>query len=82
LENGDTKRRYLGYYLLNLIYEKVVLNFDMQLSKTYFEKFHAMYNIKRPFSQQNEKPNFENDDYKPLFDIAHRCAVNSIRSTA
>lgn len=69
-EDGDTKRRYLGYSLLNLIYEKVISNFDMQLSKTYHEKHHSMYNIKRPVQQPM---NSENNAYQPMFDIVHRC---------
>ncbi|CAO3613360.1 unnamed protein product [Mucor hiemalis] len=70
-EDGDTKRRYLGYTLLNLIYDRVISNFDMQISKVYFEKHHTMYNIKRPHQQPL---NSENSAYKPMFDMVHRCA--------
>ncbi|KAI9486642.1 MAG: hypothetical protein EXX96DRAFT_549881 [Benjaminiella poitrasii] len=72
LENGDTKRRYLGYYLLNLFYEKVILNFDLQLSKIYFEKFHSSYNFTKP--AESILYNYNNPVYKPMFDIVHRCA--------
>ncbi|KAG1465286.1 hypothetical protein G6F56_004919 [Rhizopus delemar] len=47
-EGGDVKRRYLGYFLLNSIFEKVVLNFDMQLSKSYYENRYPKYNLNRP----------------------------------
>ncbi|KAI9267383.1 hypothetical protein BY458DRAFT_512206 [Sporodiniella umbellata] len=46
-ESGDTKRRYLGYFIQNLVFEKVVLNFDMQLSVLYFKAEHSKYNTGR-----------------------------------
>ncbi|CAO3704118.1 unnamed protein product [Rhizopus stolonifer] len=47
-ESGDAKRRYLGYFLLNSVFEKVILNFDVQLSKSYYENQHPKYNVNRP----------------------------------
>ncbi|KAI8071897.1 hypothetical protein BDF21DRAFT_80591 [Thamnidium elegans] len=73
LENGDTKRRYLGYYLLSLIYEKILANFDMQLSKVYFQEFHTKYTFQRPL-ETKERGNFNNQNYKPVFDIVLRCS--------
>lgn len=43
----------------------------MQLSKTYFEKFHAMYNIKRP-----NQPTSHVDD-KHMLAIVQRCLVRA-----
>lgn len=78
-ENGDTKRRYLAYYLLNLLFEKIVAHFDMQLSETYFKMYNPVYasRIKIHRSGTTAKVNAEDATYKPMFDIVHRTMVRS-----
>ncbi|CAO3598032.1 unnamed protein product [Absidia cylindrospora] len=39
---------YVANYLLVLVFDKFVLNVDMDLSNTYHERFHSRYTVKRP----------------------------------
>ncbi|CEP18348.1 hypothetical protein [Parasitella parasitica] len=73
-ESGDTKRRYLAFFLTNLMLEKVIANFDMQLSETYFKMQNPVYasRIKIHRSGTSAKVNSENEHYKPMYEIVHR----------
>ncbi|KAI9356382.1 hypothetical protein BD770DRAFT_106284 [Pilaira anomala] len=45
----------------------------MQLSKVYFQEFNTKYTVQNPILA-TERGNFNNQDYKPMFDIVLRCS--------
>ncbi|CAO0792451.1 unnamed protein product [Mucor circinelloides] len=80
-EDGDTKRRYLAYFLTNLVLEKVVANFDLQLSETYFKMMNPVYasRIKIHRSGKNALVKSTDRAYKPMYDIVHRTMELSLQ---
>jgi hypothetical protein len=62
---------------LNLLFEKIVAHFDMQLSETYFKMYNPVYasRIKIHRAGTAAKINAEDAAYKPMFDIVHRSMV-------
>ncbi|KAI7860736.1 hypothetical protein BDC45DRAFT_4305 [Circinella umbellata] len=78
-DSDEAKRWYLGTYLLNLIFDKLVLNMDMDLTTIYSHLYPWKYNIKRPF--QNKSKTIEM--YTPggktkMLDLVFRCALNPL----
>ncbi|KAK4510868.1 Aldo_ket_red domain-containing protein [Mucor velutinosus] len=80
-EDGDTKRRYLAYFLTNLILENVVANLDLQLSDTYFKMLNPVYasRIKIHRSSANAPVKSTDCAYKPMYAIVHRTMELSLK---
>ncbi|OAD08270.1 hypothetical protein MUCCIDRAFT_105228 [Mucor lusitanicus CBS 277.49] len=80
-EDGDTKRRYLAYFLTNVVLEKVVANLDLQLADTYFKMLNPVYasriNIHRGGAHASVKS--MDSAYKPMYDIVHRTMALSLK---
>jgi len=60
-----------------LVLEKVVANFDLQLSETYFKMMNPVYasRIKIHRSGTNALVKSTDRAYKPMYDIVHRTMV-------
>ncbi|GAN01173.1 hypothetical protein MAM1_0005c00604 [Mucor ambiguus] len=80
-EDGDTKRRYLAYFLTSLILEKVIANLDLQLSDTYFKMLNPVYasRIKIHRSGTNAPVKSMDRAYEPMYDIVHRTMELSLK---
>ncbi|KAI8145673.1 hypothetical protein BJV82DRAFT_655267 [Fennellomyces sp. T-0311] len=73
-DNEEVKRWYLAVYLLLLVFDKVVLNLDMDLTTIYTHRYPWKYNTKRAFENKADTLKM----YTPggnngMLDLAFRC---------
>ncbi|CAO3610070.1 unnamed protein product [Cunninghamella blakesleeana] len=62
-------------YLLVLVFDKFVLNCNMNLSKKYYDQFHPRYNISATIQNRNttNDDTYTLTDSPPMNDLIHRC---------
>lgn len=51
-----------------MVYGRVILNLDIQLSNKYFEKYYSKYSMKRSVEQQ--------EDNEHILKLTQRCVVS------
>ncbi|ORZ18949.1 hypothetical protein BCR42DRAFT_490235 [Absidia repens] len=75
LEQQDTDTLlYVANYLLVLIFDKFVLNVDMNLSNTYHDRFHSRYIVKHPKNRTNESEGLTTKVYSnEMMNCVSRC---------
>ncbi|KAL0078541.1 hypothetical protein J3Q64DRAFT_1765145 [Phycomyces blakesleeanus] len=74
--NDMMRRRYLFVYLLALLFEKIILNLDMELSKKYYSRFHSRYNIRTPSQTQEIHQSSTKKKSSLVSDMIFRSTVN------
>lgn len=72
-DRGDNKRRYLAYYILCLVYDKVISNLDLKLSDKFYKRFHPEYTVKNP----NQKETKTSEQEVRMFKLVYRAIVSS-----
>ncbi|KAF7732088.1 hypothetical protein EC973_006343 [Apophysomyces ossiformis] len=72
--SDDIRQYYLCVFLLTMVFEKVILNLDMDLSKAYKKRYHKSYQVKRA---ANRMVHLYDGTSTPMLQTVYRCTGTS-----